>query len=266
MSFKEISGPLRTCLALTLAVSTLLYVSTRGLAQTIPVHQRESANHGFLVVRDQAGTTIGSGELIQVAHGSRMTARLIFRFKDGSVDDETTEYSQAGTFHVIRDHHIQRGPFFPHPIDASIDMTSQQVRSVALDKGKDSAVVEHMELPEDLSNGIVLVLIKNLQADRKEAKVSYVAFSPKGRVVQLAISDVGQQSFRVGGHSFPVEHYVIKVELGRIAGVIAPIVGKQPSDIDVWVSSGKVPAIVRVDGPLYMGGPVVSIQLANPSW
>jgi hypothetical protein len=34
----------------------------------------------------------------------------------------------------------------------------------------------------------------------------------------------------------------------------------------VWVSESGVPAIVRIDGPLYPEGPVWSIELASPTW
>ncbi len=255
----------RTCFALFLAAFASLS-SLQAWAEPAAVRQIESSFHGFLVVRSEAGATIGSGEVIQYPHKGHMSVRLVFRFKDGSIDDETTEYSQDRIFHLISDRHIQRGPFFPHPIDASIDMASQEVKTVQLDKGPDSASSEHMELPADLSNGIVLTLIKNLKSEDKETKVSYLAFSPKGRLVKLAISNVGQRSFKIAGHAFAAVHYAVKVDLGGITGVVAPLIGKQPSDIDVWTSVGKIPAIVRVDGALYLNGPIVSIQLANPVW
>jgi hypothetical protein len=41
--------------------------------------------------------------------------RLTFRFVDGSIDDETTTYRQQGRFRLVRNHHIQKGPFFTKP-------------------------------------------------------------------------------------------------------------------------------------------------------
>ena len=266
MSRIPIFNTLWACLGLLLTAVASLTLP----AETRPVQQFESAYHGFLVLRDQSGATVGSGEVIQAPHKGHMSVRLVFRFKDGSVDDETTEYTQNQTFHLIADRHIQRGPFFPHPIDASIDVPSQHVKTVQLDKGPESVSEEHVDLPADLSNGIVLTLIKNFQSQHQETgqetKLSYMAFSPKSRIVKLAISNAGRQSFRIAGHSYAAVHYLIKVDLGGVAGVIAPLVGKQPSDIDVWTSAGKIPAIVRVDSALYQGGPIVSIQLASPTW
>ena len=60
--------------------------------------------------------------------------------------------------------------------------------------------------------------------------------------------------------------YDIKMEIGGIKGVIAPLVGKQPKDIYVWILGGKAPAFVRMEGQLYEGGPVWTIQLASPVW
>ena len=61
-------------------------------------------------------------------------------------------------------------------------------------------------------------------------------------------------------------HYVLKVEIGGVAGVLAPIVGKQPPDSHVWIATGEVPVFVRAEQPLYAGGPVWRIELAGPTW
>jgi hypothetical protein len=75
-----------------------------------------------VAVRHREGTAIATGDLIQVPHGDRINSRIVFRFKDGSIDDETTVYSQNGVFRLISDHHVQRGPSFPNPIDMSIEI------------------------------------------------------------------------------------------------------------------------------------------------
>lgn len=61
-------------------------------------------------------------------------------------------------------------------------------------------------------------------------------------------------------------HYVLKVDVGGVAGVIAPIVGKQPPDSHVWIATGDVPALVRAEQPFYAGGPLWRIELASPTW
>ena len=58
----------------------------------------------------------------------------------------------------------------------------------------------------------------------------------------------------------------VKVEIGGIAGMIAPLIGKQPTDTKVWVIGEGAPAFVRVDEALYVGGPVWTIQITGPEW
>jgi hypothetical protein len=48
--------------------------------------------------------------------------------------------------------------------------------------------------------------------------------------------------------------------------MIAPLVGKQPADTDVWVAGGEAPAFVKSEGPLYLGGPIWSIEMTSPVW
>src|SRR5258707_5391453 len=102
--------------------------------ETIPltgdqVHVRhmEGLMHGFLALRTLDGKRLADGEMTQVPEGDRVTSRLIFRFKDGSVYDDTTIFSQRGAFRVLSDHLVQRGPSFKQPMETSIDASSGQV-------------------------------------------------------------------------------------------------------------------------------------------
>ena len=59
---------------------------------------------------------------------------------------------------------------------------------------------------------------------------------------------------------------MVKVEIGGIAGKIAPLVGKQPANTKIWVVGEGAPAFVRADEALYVGGPIWSIQITGPEW
>src|ERR1017187_5313425 len=107
----------RACLVAALACGGL-----HGAAQPVPVRHVEGTLHGFLALRGQDGRVVAAGELSQVARGSTVTARLVFHFRDGSVDDETTVFTDRGTFRLVSDHHIQQGPSFPKPMDLTIDV------------------------------------------------------------------------------------------------------------------------------------------------
>jgi hypothetical protein len=236
-------------------------------AEPVPVRHVEGTLHGFLVLRAEDGHQLAVGDLVQVAHGSRVTSRLVFRFRDGSVDDETTVYSQRGTFQLISDHHIQKGRFFSHPLNMSIDARSGQVTTRSTDSnGKEDVKVEHMALPPDLVNGLVFSVAKNLLPDAAEMKVSMIVAMPKPRLVELAITSAGDERFSVAGAARKARRFDMKIELGGIAGKVAPLIGKQPPDIHIWILEGPAPAFVKEQGILFADGPVLTIELTSPVW
>jgi hypothetical protein len=168
-------------------------------------------------------------------------------------------------FGLISDHHIQKGPSFPKPIDLMIRATGQ-VTARYEEKGEKKVETNHLDLPPDVANGIILDVLKNISPEAKETKVSYVVATPKPQLVKLSISPVGEEPFSVVGVRQKAKHFVVKVELGGLKGLFASLVGREPADTDVWIAEGKAPAFVRADGPSYLGAPVWSIQMTSPSW
>ena len=97
---------------------------------------------------------------MQVASSQSVTARLTFRFRDGSLHDETAVYAQRGHFRLLNYHLVQRGPAFPRTLEMSIDATTGQVDVSHTDgDGERKTEAERMELPDDLANGVVAPLI-----------------------------------------------------------------------------------------------------------
>lgn len=234
-------------------------------AEPVAVRYTEGLVHGFLVLSNLEGEVLADGDLTQVARGGRVTNRLVFHFHDGSVHDETAVFSQRRVFQLVSDHLIQKGPQFVHPVDVSIDGATGQATVLYTDDGKQKVSTAHLSAP-DLSNGLVLTLLKNIPPEAGETKVSMIAVTPKPRLVKLAIASQGEESFAIGGASLKATHFVLKVEIGGVAGLVAPIVGKQPPDTHVWILNGKAPAFVKFEGPLSAGGPVWRIELASPVW
>jgi hypothetical protein len=72
---------------------------------------------GFLKLRAMNGDILAYGDLAQVPHGTRVSNRLVLRFKDGSLHDETVDFSQQRVFKVLNYHLVQSGPAFDVPID-----------------------------------------------------------------------------------------------------------------------------------------------------
>ncbi len=93
-----------------------------------------------------------------------------------------------------------------------------------------------------------------------------VATTPKPWLVKLAIAVAGEEPFSTGGTVRQATHYIVKVEIGGVAGLLAPLVGKQPPDFHVWILGGEAPAFVKSEGPLFLGGPSWRIELTSPAW
>ncbi len=160
---------------------------------------------------------------------------------------------------------MQKGPTFPQQLDVSIDRASGQVTVRYTEKdGKEKVETEHMDLPLDLANGLTSTLLKNLSPDSLPAKVSLLATTPKPRLVNLKITSEGKDPFSVGGLTRQATHYVIKVEIGGVKGLVAPLVGKQPPDHHMWIVGGEAPGFIRSDGTFFQDGPVWRIDLASP--
>lgn len=199
--------------------------------------------------------------------GNRVKLRTLFQFKDGSIDDETTVFSQRRTFQLISDHRIQKGPFFPHPMDVLIDVPTRKVTVHFTGKdGKDEVKTDHLALPPDLANGMVAVLLENLRPNSPVTIVSMVIATPKPRLVKLVIANVGDDKCFVAGSPRKAIHYDIKIDLGGVAGVVAPLIGKAPPDIQIWTIGGEATTFARERGPLYPEGPMMTIQLVSPTW
>jgi hypothetical protein len=245
----------------------ILVQAARPRADMVTVKYREGVSHGFLSLKNQSGQTVANGDFIQHSRGSQIVSRLVYHFKDGSIDDDVAVFTQQGHFQLISDHHVQKGPSFKQPTDTTIDMKSGRV-SVRYtdDHGQEQTQNEQMELPSDLANGMLITLLKNVQASALLPFVSYLASTPKPRIIKLEFKTAGSDRFVVAGSARRATHFVLKVNIGGATGLMASLLGKQPEDLHVWVVPGEAPAFVKAEAPLYFGGPVLRTELTIPVW
>jgi hypothetical protein len=234
-------------------------------ASPVTVRYREGLVHGFLVLSTLDGDPLAHGELAQVSRGDRVTTHVVFRFKDGSVDDETTIFLQRSNFRLLSYHLEQKGPAFRYPLEMSIDNSTNQVTVHYTEDGKDKVDHDQTRLPADLANGLLFTLLTNIQPGQLSMNASMVVATPKPRLVKLAITRQGEEPFSLGDSKLVAIQYVVKVEIGGVAA-IAPLVGKQPPDLHVWILGGEAPVFVKSEGPLFAGGPIWRIELTSPVW
>lgn len=250
-----------------LSISIALAFSFPQLSATlIPVKHIEGTSHGFIVLRSQDGQTLATGDMIQTVEGENVRSELVLHFKDGSLYDDVTVFSQKREFRLISDHVREEGKSFPKPVDARVDVASGDVEVTADENGQRKTEHHRLKIPEDVADGLMLILVRNLSPSEPETTVSLVSESSKPRVVQLKIHAEGKQSFSESGEPLEAIHYVIHTHIGGVAGAVAPVIGKQPADIHFWIVGEKAPAFVKFTGQLYEGGPVWNIELATVKW
>jgi hypothetical protein len=239
----------------------------RLTAESVAVRYKDGVTHGFVLLSTLEGDRLAVGDLTEVARGDVVTMRLTYHFKDGSVQDETTVFSQRRDFRLISNHLVQKGPTFPQQSDVLIEMSAGKVTARVTDKeGKEKVEEQKMKLPPDLANGLVLTLLKNVAPGAKPPELPIVVATPKPRIVKLLISSAGNDSFTLASSNREAIHYVLKVDIGGIAGLVAPLLGKQPPDNQVWVIGGEAPTFVKSETLSYMGGPLWRTELLAPTW
>jgi len=227
----------------------------------------EGSLHGFLSIRTLEGELLADGDLTQEVHGDRVQSAMVFHFKDSSLYEETVVFSQRRTFRLLRYHLVQKGPSFKRDMEVNLDGLSGQFSvHYTVEDGEDKNVNERLQLPADTANGMLAILLKNIPPTEPLTKLSMVMPSGKPRTVRLLISPEGEDSFVVGNATHKARRYVVKFEIGGVAGLVAPAVGKQPPDVRIWITTGASPVFVKSEGPLYAGGPVWRIELAAPAW
>jgi len=231
------------------------------------VRHPEGATHGFLLLRTLENETLAVGDVIQNSNGDRVTSQVIFRFKDGSVHDERVSYSQKHRFRMLEYRLSQKGPVFKTQTELFINGTSGEVTVHSWDeKGKEKVESSHEKLPADLANGMIPILTKNLPADGSAPTLSLLVATPKPLLMKLEIRREGEDPFVVGGSSRNARRYALKISIRGVAGIVAPLIGKEPPETHVWVMEGEAPTLLRSEGPLYEGGPVWRIEQISPEW
>ena|SRR3989442_1763347 len=254
--------------AATFALLVLVIVPCPAAAAPVSVSFVEGITHGFLLLRTVDGVLIAQGDLLQVGRSSgEVESRMVFRFKDGSMFDETVVFTQRRVFTMQNYRLVQRGPAFPEDTELSLERASgkYRVKTKPRKDGREEVLDGALDLPPDVYNGMVVTVAKNLPKGASET-VHVVAFTPKPRLIQLELAPAGEQKVLVGELGKTAIHYVFRPRLGSWLKLFAKLLGRMPPDYHAWIIRDEVPAFARFEGPLYIGGPVWRIEQIAPRW
>lgn len=242
-----------TALTLTLSLAT----PVAALAEPVAVRFTEGVSRAFPVLRDAKGDKIAQGDLVQIAREDRVENRLTFRFRDGSIFDETVVFSQRGVFTLLSYRLVQQGPSFPETIDASVDRQSGRytVRYKSDEDSPEEVLKGKFEMPADAYNGLLSMLMKNLPAGGS-ATVQIIAFTPKPHLVKMLLTPASEDTVMMSETAVPSTRFLVKPQLGLFASLLVADI----PDIKIWVAGGDAPAFLRFEGPLYFMGPIWRID------
>jgi hypothetical protein len=232
-------------------------------AEPVRVRFPEGATRGFLAVRTPDGGLIGHGELRQRARGGEIDSRLILRFKDGSVHDEVTTYSQRGVLRLESYSLAQRGPSFPGA-EIAFDRKSGRYRAKTRERADapEETASGEFQMPADLYNGMALLVLKNL-APEGRATGQLAAFTPKPRLLRMELRREGEDRVTFAGDPKQATRFLVDLEIGGVSAVVASLIGKTPPDLRYWLVLGEAPAFVRFEGPMFLNGPTWRVEMAG---
>lgn len=249
------------------ALVALLLLPSGDLAgATVAVRHPEGTVRGFLSLRASDGRILADGDWIQsVETAGVVKARLVLSFRDGSFHEETTRFTQEKVFRLLTDRVVQKGPSFPRDSDVAVDAKNGHVRVRLRERdGEEKAYDDRLELPPDLANGLVLILLKNLPDGTREIALPMVAAAPKPTLVSLRVTRAGDARVQHGARVRKAARHRVKVEIGGIKGFLARLLKKLPPDTFVDILEGEAPTFVRSEGPIFQGGPVWRLELSSP--
>lgn len=248
-------------------IGVMLIVVVPATAAPISVRFAEGATHGYLLLRDERGDRLADGEMIQKTHGDLVEGRLIFRFKDGSLHDERVSFTQKRVFSLQSYKLIQRGPSFPATIDVTMERKTGEYRvQSSQDRSADTPLIGRLELPDDVSNGMVVTLLRNLAAGSGET-VHFIAFTPEPKVIELKLIPATQRTIHIGDLAKQVTQYVLEPQLNSVTMFFGKLLGKLPRAFHYhfWLLTDDVPAFGGFEGPLYLNGPTWRIEQSTLS-
>jgi hypothetical protein len=241
-------------------LATLAVAPTASDMEPVPVRHAPGVLHGFPSMSDTAGRVIADGELTQERHGRTLVVHIRWQFGDGRNVEERDEFrvdrslaqKRFSWVETKNDHELRR---------FEIDFGAGRAVAATLDeKGEVQREEEQLELPKGRSfagYGTALAVSELSLGPGAEARITFVAFTPKPRTVTLRISRDGEEPIPVAGRSIGSDRYTLHPEIPFPVNVFA-----NAKDAHLWFTHTAPPGLIRAEQNLIeKDDPVVVIDV-----
>lgn len=228
-------------------LSALSLLAAAPPAFAVELRYPQADLHGFPSMSDDRGRVIADGELTQRRKGDRLLVHAVWRFKDGRVAEEDDvlrtrpELIQESFRWVERrgKEEVRR---------AEVDFRTGKATLTRAEDGKPKTWEEKLDLPAGKAfTGYSTALAASQLRDelaKSEARLSltFVAFTPKPRTVELEIGREPGSRIRAAGRQLAADLFTLHPKLPFPLSVVA-----HPPDSHLWFTHGSPPALLRAE-------------------
>ena len=203
--------------------------------------------HGFPSMSDDKGNLIADGELTQKQEGDRLLVHAVWRFKDGRVAEEDDvllmrpELSQESFLWVER-----RGK--DELRRAEVDFRTGKASVSHRENGKRKTWDEKLDLPRGkaftgYSTALAASQLRDALSDKDARRtLTFVAFTPKPRTVELEISRAPGSRIRAAGRELPADRYTLHPKIPFPLSIAA-----HAPDSYLWFTHASPPGLLRAE-------------------
>jgi hypothetical protein len=207
----------------------------------------EGPAHGFPVLRDQSGQKIADGDFAQWIEGGRLHVRITYtgrgqRIVESAVLRQQPELAQdSWSLREERNGKLQR--LFEVDFRAGTASATKQ-ETDGLKHWTDTIKVTPGRAFAGFGFTLAIKAIRRQLVRGQSVELEAVGFSPKPRVVPVAISYAGVDRVRMGDRMLRGERFIVHPKLPWIARVFVKV-----PDAQIWLTTAPA-TFLRWEGPL----------------
>lgn len=229
-------------------------------AGPIAVRVVPGALHGFPSLSDAAGNVIADGELSQELRGEVLLVHLRWSFGDGRRVEERAEFRVGA--------HLTQTRFTWVETAGEVEQRRFEVdfsdgRAIAVTrnrKGEPEREEERLDLPDGRAftgYGTALAISQLELPAGGEEELTFVAFTPKPRIVRLGVRRNGEERIDAHGRSIRCDRFTLHPKIPFPVSLFAGA-----KDAHLWFTHGPPPALVRAEQNLIAkDDPVVVVDV-----